>query len=69
MASTIPLLETLEIKLSATGVVELAFSRPKRYNALSALAYRVSWTILYLCWILILFLKGLACCYTVGCHL
>lgn len=42
MASTIPLLETLEITLSATGVVELAFSRPKRYNALSALSYRVS---------------------------
>ncbi|KAI7892326.1 ClpP/crotonase-like domain-containing protein [Mucor mucedo] len=40
MASTIPLLETLEITLSATGVVELAFSRPKRYNALSALSYR-----------------------------
>ncbi|KAI9349373.1 ClpP/crotonase-like domain-containing protein [Pilaira anomala] len=40
MASSIPLLETLEITLTATGVVELAFNRPKRYNAMSALAYR-----------------------------
>lgn len=41
MASSIPLLETLAITLTATGVVELAFNRPKRYNAMSALAYRV----------------------------
>ncbi|KAG2191614.1 hypothetical protein INT46_002951 [Mucor plumbeus] len=40
MASSIPLLETLEITLSGTGVAELAFNRPSRYNALSPLAYR-----------------------------
>lgn len=40
MASSIPLLETLAITLSGTGVAELAFNRPTRYNALSPLAYR-----------------------------
>ncbi|KAI8645347.1 ClpP/crotonase-like domain-containing protein [Parasitella parasitica] len=40
MATSIPLLETLEITLSGTGVAELAFNRPNRYNALSPLAYR-----------------------------
>ncbi|RCH86379.1 Enoyl-CoA delta isomerase 2, mitochondrial [Rhizopus stolonifer] len=40
MIPHIPLLETLDITLSSTGVAELAFNRPKRYNALSALAYR-----------------------------
>jgi len=42
MASSIPLLETLAITLSGTGVAELAFNRPTRYNALSPLAYRVN---------------------------
>lgn len=37
----VPLLETLQITLSRSGVAELAFSRPTRYNALSPLAYRV----------------------------
>lgn len=41
MATSIPLLETLEITLSASGVAELAFNRPARYNALNPLAYRV----------------------------
>lgn len=41
MATSIPLLETLAITLSSTGVAELAFNRPKRYNAMSALAYNV----------------------------
>jgi hypothetical protein len=41
MATSIPLLETLEITLSSTGVAELAFNRPARYNALNPLAYRV----------------------------
>lgn len=40
MATSIPLLETLEITLSASGVAELAFNRPARYNALNPLAYR-----------------------------
>ncbi|GAA5815604.1 hypothetical protein MFLAVUS_009116 [Mucor flavus] len=39
MATSIPLLETLAITLSSTGVAELAFNRPKMYNAMSALAY------------------------------
>lgn len=41
MATSIPLLETLEITLSSTGVAELVFNRPARYNALNPLAYRV----------------------------
>ncbi|KAI8075872.1 ClpP/crotonase-like domain-containing protein [Gilbertella persicaria] len=40
MATSIPLLETLQITLSSSGVTELAFNRPTRYNALSPLAYR-----------------------------
>ncbi|ORE01542.1 ClpP/crotonase [Rhizopus microsporus var. microsporus] len=40
MIPSIPLLETLEITLTSTGVAELAFNRPNRYNALSPLAYR-----------------------------
>ncbi|KAG2232023.1 hypothetical protein INT48_000578 [Thamnidium elegans] len=39
MATSIPLLETLAITLSSTGVAELAFNRPNRFNAMSALAY------------------------------
>lgn len=42
MIPSIPLLETLEITLTSTGVAELAFNRPNRYNALSPLAYRVN---------------------------
>lgn len=41
MATSIPLLETLEINLSSSGVAELAFNRPARYNAMNPLAYRV----------------------------
>ncbi|KAI9256263.1 ClpP/crotonase-like domain-containing protein [Sporodiniella umbellata] len=40
MIPPVPLLETLDITLSKTGVVELAFNKPKRYNTLSPLAYR-----------------------------
>ncbi|KAI8388109.1 ClpP/crotonase-like domain-containing protein [Radiomyces spectabilis] len=36
----LPQLETLAIQLSATGVAELAFNRPQRYNALSPEAYK-----------------------------
>jgi hypothetical protein len=42
MTTSIPLLKTIEITLSRTGVAELAFNRPARYNALSPLAYRVN---------------------------
>ncbi|KAI9480927.1 MAG: ClpP/crotonase-like domain-containing protein [Benjaminiella poitrasii] len=37
---SVPLLETLQITLTSTGVAELAFNRPARYNALSPLAYK-----------------------------
>ncbi|KAI8877564.1 ClpP/crotonase [Backusella circina FSU 941] len=40
MATSIPLLKTLEITLSRTGVAELAFNTPARYNALSPQVYR-----------------------------
>ncbi|KAI8580582.1 hypothetical protein K450DRAFT_236323 [Umbelopsis ramanniana AG] len=39
MAVDIPKLETFELKLHATGVAEIIFNRPQRYNALSRLAY------------------------------
>ncbi|KAH8555345.1 ClpP/crotonase-like domain-containing protein [Umbelopsis sp. PMI_123] len=39
MAVDIPKLETFEIKLHRTGVAEIIFNRPQRYNALSRLAY------------------------------
>jgi hypothetical protein len=41
MAVDIPKLETFEIKLHRTGVAEIIFNRPQRYNALSRLAYAV----------------------------
>lgn len=36
-----PKLETIEITLFPSGVAEIAFNRPQRYNALSPQAYRV----------------------------
>jgi peroxisomal 3,2-trans-enoyl-CoA isomerase len=45
MASSIPLLETIQITLSPTGVAELAFNRPNKYNALNAQTYSVEWKI------------------------
>ena len=41
MTTTIPKLETIEITLFPSGVAEIAFNRPQRYNALSPQAYRV----------------------------
>ncbi|KAI9272995.1 ClpP/crotonase-like domain-containing protein [Phascolomyces articulosus] len=38
--TTVPKLETIEITLFPTGVAEIAFNRPQRYNALSPQAYR-----------------------------
>ncbi|CAO3610230.1 unnamed protein product [Cunninghamella blakesleeana] len=37
--STIPTLQTIEIKLSETGVAEVIFNRPDRYNSLIPQAY------------------------------
>lgn len=42
MSDAVPQLETIAITLFPSGVVELAFNRPQRYNALSPQAYRVS---------------------------
>lgn len=42
MSDTVPQLETIAITLFPSGVAELAFNRPQRYNALSPQAYRVS---------------------------
>ncbi|CAM0138113.1 hypothetical protein VKS41_001341 [Umbelopsis sp. WA50703] len=39
MSANIPKLETFELKLHATGVAEIIFNRPQRYNALSRQAY------------------------------
>jgi hypothetical protein len=44
MSANIPKLETFELKLHATGVAEIIFNRPQRYNALSRQAYAVSCT-------------------------
>ncbi|KAI7861645.1 ClpP/crotonase-like domain-containing protein [Spinellus fusiger] len=38
--SAIPQLETIRIILSATGVAQIEFNRPERYNALSRLVYK-----------------------------
>ncbi|KAI7881830.1 ClpP/crotonase [Lichtheimia hyalospora FSU 10163] len=40
MSDAVPQLETIAITLFPSGVVELAFNRPQRYNALSPQAYR-----------------------------
>ncbi|KAI8352909.1 ClpP/crotonase-like domain-containing protein [Blakeslea trispora] len=40
MAISIPLLESFEITLNSCGVTEIAFNRPKKFNALSAQVYR-----------------------------
>ncbi|KAI9030101.1 ClpP/crotonase-like domain-containing protein [Phycomyces nitens] len=37
--TTIPQLKTFAVSLSSTGVAEIAFNRPERYNSLSPLAY------------------------------
>jgi hypothetical protein len=42
MAVDIPKFETFDIKLHPTGVAEIIFNRPERYNALSRQAYAVS---------------------------
>lgn len=42
MSVNIPKLETFELKLHPTGVAEIIFNRPQRYNALSRQAYAVS---------------------------
>ncbi|KAI8141014.1 ClpP/crotonase-like domain-containing protein [Fennellomyces sp. T-0311] len=38
--TNVPQLETIEITLFPSGVAEIAFNRPQRYNALSPQAYR-----------------------------
>ncbi|KAI9484817.1 ClpP/crotonase-like domain-containing protein [Zychaea mexicana] len=38
--TAVPKLETIEITLFPSGVAEIAFNRPQRYNALSPQAYR-----------------------------
>lgn len=43
----VPKLETIEITLFDTGVVEIAHNRPKRYNALSPQSYKVF--VIYTC--------------------
>ncbi|CDH53880.1 enoyl-delta isomerase mitochondrial [Lichtheimia corymbifera JMRC:FSU:9682] len=40
MSDAVPQLETIAITLFPSGVAELAFNRPQRYNALSPQAYR-----------------------------
>jgi hypothetical protein len=65
----VPLLETLQITLSRNGVAELAFNRPTRYNALSALAYRVCHSMSISVWRLYFYLIGLARCYSMGCSM
>jgi peroxisomal 3,2-trans-enoyl-CoA isomerase len=38
---SVPKLETVAITLFKNGVAEIAFNRPKRYNALSPQSYKV----------------------------